>query len=181
MPYPDLNEGPLNEVFYQMMRSRHIMELAGRELPQVVILQTWVLPDDPKLPTIDELRVMAYQAMLAGAETVSFFSYDRELWQKTPGFAEGFAELMHELTDFSRRFRTATVETRMESNGLLTARLILPGTSSAIVIVNTNRDPIGNLAPLQVQVSTVHRPLVATSETTQRAFRRCRRLLFARR
>jgi hypothetical protein len=92
MPYPDLNEGPLNEVFHQMQRSRQIMDLAGRQLPQVVILQTWVLPEDPKLPTIDELRVMAYQAMLSGAETISFFNYDPLLWDKTPGFSEGFAQ-----------------------------------------------------------------------------------------
>ncbi|MGE0760969.1 MAG: hypothetical protein AB7O38_28415 [Pirellulaceae bacterium] len=85
MPYPDLDEGPLDEVFLQMVRSRRVMQLAGRELPWVVILQTWVLPEEPKLPTIDELRVMAYCAMLGGAETVSFFSYDPAVWDRTPG------------------------------------------------------------------------------------------------
>lgn len=36
MPYPDLREGPLSEVYYQMLRSRHVMKLAGREIPQLV-------------------------------------------------------------------------------------------------------------------------------------------------
>ena len=73
-------------------RSRQLMRLAGRELPQVVILQTWVLPEKPELPTIDELRVMSYQAMLAGADTVSFYNYDPQLWQRTTGFTEGFTD-----------------------------------------------------------------------------------------
>ena len=62
MPYPDLNEEPLSEVYYQMLRSRRLMKLTGRNLPQVVILQTWMLPENPKLPTMAELRVMAYLA-----------------------------------------------------------------------------------------------------------------------
>jgi hypothetical protein len=172
MPYPDLNEGPLDEVYFQMMRSRYLMKLAGRELPQVVILQTWVIPENPKLPTIDELRVMAYQAILSGADTVSFFSYDPELWQKTAGFTEGFADLMHELTDFSRQFRTARVETRMDQHGVLTATLTLAGSNSVSVVVNTNRHPVQGLEPLQVVVPTVPRSLVIVSTTPQCELRR---------
>ncbi len=171
MPYPDLDEGPLEEVYFQMMRSRHLMKLAGRELPQVVILQTWVLPENSKLPTIDELRVMAYQAMLSGADTVSFFSYDPELWQKTPGFTTAFADLMQELTDFSRRFRTATVESSMNPQGVLTATLFLPGSSPVSVVVNTNRSRVQELAPLQVVVPTVQQSLVVVPTNPRRAWR----------
>ena len=99
MPYPDLYEGPLDDVFFMIQRSRRMMEIAQRELPLVVILQAWLLPPDGKLPTISELRVMAYQAMLSGAETVSFFEYNEEIWAKTPGFKERFRELMKEVTE----------------------------------------------------------------------------------
>ena len=153
MPYPDLNEGPLNEVFYQMLRSRQLMKLAGRELPQIVILQTWVMEDDPKLPTIEELRVMGYQAMLSGAETVSFFHYDPELWSKTPGFSDGFADLMRELTDFSRRYAEADVEARMHADGVLEATLRNPGKAPVTVLVNTNRQAARGLAALEVKVT----------------------------
>jgi hypothetical protein len=150
MPYPDLDEGALSEVFYMMLRSRRLMKLADRELPQVVILQTWVLPENPKLPTIAELRVMAYLAMLSGAETVSFFSYDPELWRKTAGFTEGFADLMRELTAFRDRFRAASVESRMQANGVFSATLSLPGCPPVSLVLNTNRIAAGDLAPLQL-------------------------------
>jgi hypothetical protein len=152
MPYPDLDEGPLNEVFLQMMRSRQLMKLAGRQLPQVIILQTWVLPDDPKLPTIDELRVMAYQAILCGADVLSFFSYDPVVWGKTEGFPSGFSKLMQELTMFSRLYRDATVESRMSKEGVLSATLTLPDARTLMVTVNTNRNPVQDLGSLEVAV-----------------------------
>jgi hypothetical protein len=161
MPYPDLYESPLSEVFYQMVRSRKLMKLANRDLPQVVILQTWVLPDDPKLPTIDELRVMAYEAILSGADTVSFFSYDPQVWSQTPDFTEGFAGLMKELTAFSRQHQNATVESRMSSSGVLTATITPPDADPLSVRVNTNRTAVDGLPALAVVIpSPVSTPQV---------------------
>ncbi|MDG1894762.1 MAG: hypothetical protein P8J37_07630 [Fuerstiella sp.] len=40
MPYPDLHEAPLDDVFFMIQRSRKLMKIAERELPLVVILQT---------------------------------------------------------------------------------------------------------------------------------------------
>lgn len=70
MPYPDLPEGPLSDVFFMMRRTEKLMQLAGRRPPLVVILQAWVLPEQKKMPEISELRVMAYQALLGGAAVV---------------------------------------------------------------------------------------------------------------
>lgn len=159
MPYPDLDEGPLNEVYFQIMRSRHLMKLAGREVPLVVILQTWMLPENSKLPTVDELRVMAYQAMLCDTEALSFYNYDPELWQKTPGFTDGFADLMRELTQFSQRYRDATVETQMSPDGILSARLIVPGQEVVDVVVNTNREPAMGMDALQVVFQSSVQPV----------------------
>jgi hypothetical protein len=152
MPYPDLDEGPLSEVYWQILRSRRIMQLAGRDLPQVVILQTWVLPENPQLPTIDELRVMAYSAMLAGAETLSFYNYDPQQWAKTPGFTAGFTGLMQELTEFSRQHGGQEVESRMSPQGVLTARILPPHGRPVTVVINTNRDTVDGLAALAVTV-----------------------------
>jgi hypothetical protein len=161
MPYPDLFENPLNEVYYMMLRSRRVMRLAGRDLPQAVILQTWVLPPDPKLPTLAELRVMVYQAMLAGADTISFFNYDPQTWQQTEGFTEGFAELMREVTRFRDRFRCATVHTSMDSEGILRSRLFQPNGEEVEVLVNTNRTSVGGLAALEVVTRTICEPCQA--------------------
>jgi hypothetical protein len=178
MPYPDLYEGPLSEVYFQMQRSRHIMQLAGRNLPQVVILQTWALPNDTKLPTIEELRVMAYQAMLVGADTLSFYNYDPSLWQQTPGFTEEFAKLMQELTRFSHTFRTASVQSQMGTDGILKATIDLPGQAPVLVTVNTNRQQIGDLDPLAVvffQAPSAAQPTdLCRSKVKRRIFHRLR-------
>ena len=150
MPYPDLHEGPLGEVFYQMLRSRHIMHLAGRDIPQLVILQTWVLPENPKLPTIGELRVMAYQAILTGAETVSFFSYDPELWEKTPGFTQGFRDLMRELTTWTRQYKGNNVETTMSPDGILRATIVTSDNRRVGIRVNTNRGETDQMPGLAI-------------------------------
>ena len=179
MPYPDLYEGPLSEVYYYMIRSRRLMNMAGVELPQVVILQTWVLPENPKLPTIDELRVMSYQAILAGADTVSFYNYDPEQWSQTTGFAEGFADLMRELTDFSRRYRGATVEAKMSRSGILAAT-IRPDTSGPMsVVVNTNRTAVEGLAPLEVSLHGPTEPPVA-QDCSRQCVSQCRPKLVRR-
>lgn len=155
MPYPDLHEAPLSEVTLMMLRSRRAMRLAAVEIPEVVILQTWVLPPDNKLPTIEELRVMAYQAMLNGAEVVSFFEYDPQLWADTPGFTEGFKQLMRELHDLSARWQAAAVTSVLDSEGIFIARGTWPSGGTAEIRINTNRQPTHDLAPLEIRDSSV--------------------------
>jgi hypothetical protein len=162
MPFPDLNEGPLSDVYFMILRSRELMKIAGRELPQVVILQTWVLPPESKLPEMAELRVMAWQAMLAGAQTISFFDYNREVWSQTPGFHDQFAELMQELASVSNRLQGATIRSWMDAQGVLHAQVNWPTGHVESIVVNTNRTSVDNLAPLAV-VETPVSPSWATT------------------
>jgi hypothetical protein len=156
MPYPDLNEAPLDDVFFMIQRSRRLMQIAERELPLVVILQAWLLPPDGTLPEIEELRVMAWQAMLSGAETLSFFEYNREIWDRTPGFHEQFVLLMAELTDLSERHKSATVVTEISVNGLLTSTLSSPTGNLTRIVVNTRRHAVGTMQPLEIREFTLH-------------------------
>jgi hypothetical protein len=188
MPYPDLHEGPLGDVYLMMQRSQRAMEVAAVDIPQVVILQTWVLPPENKLPTIDELRVMAYQAMLGGAETLSFFEYRPELWEQTPGFTEQFAELMQELHSLRARLTHAKIESVLHENGLFDAVASWPSGGTATIRVNTNRHAEHDLQALEIrdgslpasarQVEQLDQQQVAvqgydiSSETTPLAYRR---------
>ncbi|MEZ6034592.1 MAG: hypothetical protein R3C17_15965 [Planctomycetaceae bacterium] len=151
MPYPDLHEAPLDDVYFIIQRSRKLMKMADRELPLVVILQTWVLPPKNKLPEINELRVMAWQAMLSGAETVSFFDFNQEIWAQTPGFAEGFRSLMKELTGLSRQYRDHTLETTMTANGILKSTLTSSTGHTTRFEINTQRHAVSGLGPLEIK------------------------------
>ncbi len=154
MPYPDLHEAPLSEVYLMMQRSKRAMQLADVDIPQIVILQTWVLPPEDKLPTIAELRVMAYQAMLGGAEAISFFEYNPALWQKTAGFTAGFRELMAELRGLSQRLSGAELETVLHSNGIFECTAVWPSGGTALVRVNTNRETMADMLALQIDDSS---------------------------
>ncbi len=164
MPYPDLHEDALNEVYLMLQRSRRAMRLADVEVPHVVILQTWVLPPEPKLPTIDELRVMAYQAMLGGAETLSFFEYKPEVWTQTTGFTEAFSGLMQELREFSDRLAAAQIESTLCDNGILEAIAVWPSGHSERIRVNTNRFPAEGLQALEIHDSS--RPSTQRAQST---------------
>lgn len=156
MPYPDLNEAPLDDVFFMIQRSRRLMRIAERELPLVVILQAWLLPPDGTLPEIEELRVMAWQAMLSGTETLSFFEYNLDIWNKTPGFHEQFEMLMAELTGLSRRYKNSSVETEISEDGILTSTLRSPTGRLTRIAVNTRRHAVGTMKPLQIRQYTLH-------------------------
>ena len=151
MPYPDLFEGPLQDVYFTMRRSRKLMRMVGREMPLVVILQAWTLSPESELPTIDELRVMAYQAMLGGAETLSFYHYRPQEWDRTPGFHEAFAGLMKELTRLSDRYSDAAIQSKMTKNGVLEALITLSSGETTVIRVNTNRRSVDGLQPLEVE------------------------------
>jgi hypothetical protein len=160
MPYPDLHEAPLDDVFFMIQRSRRMMKIAERELPLVVILQAWLLPPDGTLPELAELRVMAWQAMLSGTETVSFFEYNLDVWNKTPGFHEQFRQLMAELTGLSRRYRNHLVETEMREDGILYSTLTSPHGSVARIEVNTRRYSVGELNALEIRETGLHSPQI---------------------
>ncbi|MEO2013816.1 MAG: hypothetical protein ABGZ53_05540 [Fuerstiella sp.] len=155
MPYPDLHEGPLDDVFFMIQRSRKMMQIAERELPLVVILQTWLLPPNGKLPEIEELRVMAWQAMLSGAETVSFFEYNLDVWNETPEFHEQFRQLVAELTALSLRYRTCSVETEMREDGILHSTLTSPSGLMTQIEINTRRHSVGFLKPLEIRETMI--------------------------
>lgn len=181
MPYPDLYEGPLRDVYFMMRRSRKLMKMADRELPLLVILQAWTTSPQSELPTIDELRVMAYQAMLGGAETLSFFHYRPEEWDRTPGFRQAFAGLMSELTQLSDRYSDATIESKMSKSGILEAWITLSSGETATIRVNTNRKSVDGLQPLAIEQPVV--PQAGPSILVSSAQRSCsgRRNLVRRR
>ncbi|MEQ1826662.1 MAG: hypothetical protein ABL921_11985 [Pirellula sp.] len=155
MPYPDLKEGPLREVYLMLQRSKRAMSIAKVDIPHVVILQAWVLPPENKLPTIDELRVMAYQAMLGGTETLSFFEYKPEVWEKTKSFTEDFQGLMRELRALSQRLSGALIESVLLENGILESTATWPTGRTHKIRVNTNRFEQGDLKGLQIQDSSL--------------------------
>ncbi len=170
MPYPDLHEAPLDDVFFMIQRSRKMMKIAQRELPLVVILQAWLLPPDGRLPEIEELRVMAWQAMLSGAETVSFFEYNLDVWNETPEFHEQFRQLVAELTALSLRYRTCSVETEMREDGILNSTLTSPSGLMTQIEINTRRHSVGFLKPLGIRETKIRSsrgcpPLVASRQT----------------
>ncbi|MFG0289827.1 MAG: hypothetical protein ACF8CQ_16725 [Rhodopirellula sp. JB044] len=151
MPYPDIHEAPLDDVYFIMQRSRKVMRIAGRELPLVVILQTWVHPPKNELPEIDELRVMAYQAMLSGAETLSFYNYDTDVWDRSAGFHERFGALMNELTGLSDRYREHEIATTINAQGILTSTLRSSEGEESKIEINTRRQRVKGFSPLEVR------------------------------
>ena len=136
-----------------MQRSRRLMEIAQNKLPLVVILQAWILPPENMLPEIEELRVMAWQAMLSGAETLSFFEYNQEIWKKTPGFHNKFRNLMAELTAFSSRHRDDDVVSVMDEDGVLTSTLTSVSGRRYRIEVNTRRKAVRDLAAMEVRTT----------------------------
>lgn len=162
MPFPDLNEGPLSDVYFMILRSRELMQIAGREPQLLVILQAWILPPESKLPEIAELRVMAWQAMLAGAHTLSFFEYNLDVWSQTPGFHDQFAGLMQELTSLRDRLQGATIRSRMDADGVLHAQADWPSGHVQFITINTHRTSSGHLAPLAVVESPLYRSCPTT-------------------
>lgn len=151
MPYPDIHEAPLSDVFFIMQRSRKVMRLADRELPLVAILQTWIHPPKNQLPEIDELRVMAYQAMLSGTETLSFYDFNRQVWDQAPLFIDQFRELMKELTEMSKLYQKHQIKTFITNDGILKSTLTSPEGSVTRIELNTSRQATNGFKPLEVR------------------------------
>lgn len=155
MPYPDLPEGPLSDVFFMTQRTRILMKLAGRKPQLVVILQAWVLPEQKKMPEVAELRVMALQAMLSGATVVSFFDYNRDVWKDHPEFSAGFPGVMKELKNLAAEFDGGNASTVMSSTGILASRLTSRGGAITEIALNTNRYSVDDFEPLEVRTKVI--------------------------
>jgi len=98
---------------------------------------------------------MAYQAILSGATTLSFYHYRPEEWAQTPGFHDAFVGLMKELTQFSRRFAAASVESTMTQSGILESIVTLPSHETIRIRVNTNRRVAEGLDALAIEEATL--------------------------
>lgn len=165
MPYPDLHEDPLADVYLMMQRSKRAMSYTNVDIPHVVILQAWILPPENKLPEIDELRIMAYQVMLGGADVLSFFEYKPEVWNKTPGFTEGFEGLMKELVELRRNLEGAKIETYLDEDLLLHASASWEDGQVANLRVNTNRFEAAGMPPLSIEDSELQAIAQANRES----------------
>ncbi len=154
MPSPVLSGDPLSETYFMMVRSRRLMKLANKKSTLNVCLQTWTESNEdpiPLLPTIVQLRVMAYLVMLSEADTLSFFDYQPRVWKRVPGYSEGFASLMDELTGLAKKYREFTIQARMLSNQVVfQAELSLSQLRSCIRI-NSSPFRIGDLLPLEIR------------------------------
>jgi hypothetical protein len=110
-PYPVVAEAPLRLVYDWPRKAQAFIAETGRRIPLTVILQAWSPGDDdqgiPQLPEIDQLRVMAFLAMFSGADTISFFSFDPAVWDRKPGFREGFDGLLKDMRQVQRQFACA--------------------------------------------------------------------------
>ena len=147
--YPVVGGRPLRVVadWINLARSM-MMNVFGREIPLTVVLQAWDLTDGG-LPTMEELRVMAYMALFSGADVLSFFDYNPEAWSKTPGFTAGFTRLMAELVDLSREFAGAAVHPIIGGDDLFQVEIDQDGDYTCMS-VNTLYRENGFLAPLQI-------------------------------
>src|SRR5262249_46057933 len=69
-PYPIAAGKPLRLVSDWINLARQMMWVAGRALPLTVVLQAW--DSGGGLPSVSQIRVMAYVVMFSGADTLSF-------------------------------------------------------------------------------------------------------------
>lgn len=121
-PYPVLVKKPLRAVYDWIRLARNLMK--ERPIPIVTVLQTWTETlASPELPTLEQLRVMAYLALFAESETVSFFDYNAAIWGKVPGFEDGFVALIAELKLVASRFRGYRIHHCIDDFGIFRAHL----------------------------------------------------------
>lgn len=146
-PYPIADGLPLRAVAEWIGLARQMMASIRRDLPLTVILQAW--DSGGGLPSIDQIRVMAYMALFSGADTLSFYGYDQASWNATPGFTEKFAALMGELTGLAREFAGAKVYPVLGAEHLFQAEIELEGRWTCITVNTLDREN-GPYGPFQV-------------------------------
>ncbi len=146
-PYPYVAQKPLDLVSEWIERSATLSRHVGRDLPLTVVLQTW--SDGRGLPPIAAIRVMAYVALLSGVQALSFFDYNPVVWNAEPGFTDGFAALMQELTTLAQEFAGARVVGLLGGDGFFQAEAERAGEFTQFTI-NTRDGPNGRFAPWQI-------------------------------
>jgi hypothetical protein len=125
-------------------------------MPLTVTLQTWRFDD--KLPPIEQLTVMSCLVLLSGA-ALSFFDFNAESWARTPGFKEGFFEMMTRgsakcefgLCALRDELQGKRVTHYMDRDGIFHAEASTePNTNTRYFSINTTDEPYEDLAPFQI-------------------------------
>ena len=107
-PYPIAAGKPLRIVFDWIATAREMMREIGHDVPLTVILQTWNSGEGNRveIPSIPQLRAMAYLAMFSEVDTLSFFDFNPREWDRVPAFRQEFQNLMTELKAIAAPART---------------------------------------------------------------------------
>ena len=148
--YPALKNCPLGVVFDWIARLKATMAAEQQPMPLTVSLQTWCYDEHPRYPSIDELRVMSYAALLGGANTVSFYHYDPDVWEQLPGFPEDFGKLIGELNDRTKELVGAKVKVGEPEQGVYRATVQPLSGSPFDVLINTTDRQVAELRPYEV-------------------------------
>jgi hypothetical protein len=157
-PYDDPNE--LRQIWDWIWSGRRYQQQAGVNVPIITTLQAWSFRKDQNgqfmMPSAAELRVMGYQALLAGCQAVSFYQFEPDTWANVPNlvlpspikttpkvlcsFTDSMAALIAELASVAAALAGATVDACMSPEGLLRAHIV-NATEDWIVNVNTSHMP----------------------------------------
>ncbi len=148
--FPVVANRPLGDIYHWVQNARLLME--KRQIPITAILQTWAdgeMSGVPKLPTLEELRVMSYLALISEVDAISFFDYNPTVWELVPGFAKGFFALLAELKAFSAPIRGWSVATAVPEPGVFRARFE-SDRKTVVLWINSNREKAAGLEAMQV-------------------------------
>ena len=152
-PYPVAGSRALRTVYDWSKAAQNFINDSGRHIKLTVILQAWADGDDPdtglpKLPSVAQLRNMAYQAFFSGAQTVSFYSFDPSVWERYPGFLDGMRQVAAELRwlfrHYAHHFRAS-----IDDEGVIAVRSLQPHLPG--FLINTTAEQRQGLEPLEIQ------------------------------
>lgn len=73
-----------------------------------------------------------------------------EVWSKTPGFIDGFRDLMSELTTWTRRYKGQVADTLMSPDGILQSKIAASDHQHVTIRINTNRIQTGAMPGLAI-------------------------------
>lgn len=93
-PYPVIGGVPLSLVT-ERLKVAH--EAVGPGKPVWVILQAWFMGDADSFPTDRQDRCMTYLALAGGANAISHFDFNIEVWSQFPAFWNGLIQNNREL------------------------------------------------------------------------------------
>ena len=92
---------------------------------------------------------MCYLAIVSEVDVVSFFDYNPDVWNKVPGFRDGFSKLLGEVKDFAIRMKDADVQVRRLSAGVFKARFKI-GSKVVWLLINATSEPQTDLGPYEI-------------------------------